>query len=30
MLRLFFGISVLGSPLFPTSTMLLILGTQSI
>jgi glycosyltransferase involved in cell wall biosynthesis len=28
--RLFFGISVLGSPLFPTSTMLLILGFQSI
>ena len=28
--RLFFGIPVLGSPLFPTSTMLLILGFQSI
>jgi len=28
--RLLFGISVLGSPLFPTSTMLLILGFQSI
>ena len=28
--RLLFGISVLGSPLFPTSSMLLILGFQSI
>jgi hypothetical protein len=28
--RLLFGISVLGSPLFPVSTMLLILGFQSI
>lgn len=28
--RLIFGISVLGSPLFPVSTMLLILGFQSI
>lgn len=28
--RLIFGISVLGSPLFPTSTMLMIMGFQSI